>query len=69
MLQPKDTDWLNGFKKKKKKKPDPYIHCLQETRLRLMVTYKLKVRACEKIFHTNRNKKKVRTAIFISENK
>ena len=25
MLQPKDTDWLNGYKKQ-----DPYICCLQE---------------------------------------
>ena len=29
MLQPKDTDWLNGYKKK-----DPYICCLQETHFR-----------------------------------
>ena len=25
MLQPKDTDWLKGYKKQ-----DPYICCLQE---------------------------------------
>ena len=31
MPQPKDKDWLNGFKKKKKQ--FPYICCLQETHL------------------------------------
>ena len=28
MFQPKDTDWLNGYKKQIKK--DPYICCLQK---------------------------------------
>ena len=48
MLQPKDTDWLNGFKKK-----NPYISCLQETHFRPKDTYRLKVRGWENIFHAN----------------
>ena len=43
MLQPKDTDWLNGYKKQ-----DPYICCLQETHFRPKDTYRLKVRGMEK---------------------
>ena len=43
MLQPKDTDWLNGSKKK-----DPYMCCLQETRFRPKDTYKLKSENMEK---------------------
>ena len=40
MLQQKDTDWLNGLKKKK----DQYISCIQETHFRTKDTYRLKVR-------------------------
>ena len=38
MLQPKDTDWLNGYKNK------THICCLQETHYRSQDTYRLKVR-------------------------
>ena len=38
MLQPKDTNWLNGYKYK------THICCLQETHFRPKDTYRLKVR-------------------------
>ena len=40
-------------------KQDLYIFCLQETHFRLRDTYRLKVRAWKKIFHTNGNKRKL----------
>ena len=58
MLQPKDTDWLNGFKKK-----DPYICCLQETHIRPKDIYRLKVREWQNIFHANGKQKKDGVAI------
>ena len=47
-------------------KQDPYICCLQETRLRPRDrdTYRLKVRGWKKIFHANGNQKKAGVAIF-----
>ena len=62
MLQPKDTDWLNGFKKK-----DPYICCLQETHFRPKDTNRLKVRGWKNIFHANGKQKKTGVAILISD--
>ena len=61
MLQPKDTDWLNGYKN------DPYICSLQETHFRPKDTYRLKVRGWKNIFHANRKQKKVGVAILISD--
>ena len=61
MLQPKDTDWLNGYKN------DSYICCLQETHFRPKDTYRLKVRVWENIFHANGNQKKAGVAILISD--
>ena len=61
MLQPKDTDWLNGYKN------DPYICSLQETHFRPKDTYRLKVRGWKNIFHANGSKKKVGVAILISD--
>ena len=58
MLQPKDIDWLNGYRKQ-----DPSICCLQETHFRPRDTYRLKVRGRKKIFHTNGNQKKAAAAI------
>ena len=63
MPQPKDKDWLNRLKKKKK---DPYICCLQETHLKPRDTYRLKVKGQKKIFHANGDQKKARVAILIS---
>ena len=58
MLQPKDTDWLNGYKNK--------TH-LQETNFRPKDTYRLKVRGWKSIFHANRKQKKAGVAILISD--
>ena len=52
MLQPKDTEWLNGCKNK------THICYLQETHFRSKDTYRLKVRGWKNIFHANRKKKK-----------
>ena len=62
MPQPKDTDWLNGLKKKK----DPYICCLQKIHFRPKDTYRLKVRRWKNIFHANVKQKKPGVAILIS---
>ena len=48
-------------------KQDQYICCLQETHFRPSGTYKLKVRAWKKIFHTNGKQKKAGVAILISD--
>ena len=60
MFQPKDTDWLNGYK-------NPYTCCLQETYFRPKDTYRLKVRCWKKIFHANGNQKKAGVAILLSD--
>ena len=61
MLQPKDTDWLSGYKNK------THIHCLQETHFRPKDTYRLKVRGWKKILHANGNQKKAGVAILIPD--
>ena len=61
MYQPKDTDWLNGYKNK------TYIFCLQETHFRPRNTYRLKMRGWKNIFHVNGKQKKAGVAIFISD--
>ena len=48
-------------------KQDPYICCLQETHLKAMDTYRLKVKGWKKIFHANRDQKKAGVAILISD--
>ena len=60
MLQPKDIDWLNGYKK-------TYTYCLQETHLRYANTHRVKVRGWEKILHANGNQKKAGIAIPITD--
>ena len=62
MLQPKDTDWLNGCKNK------THICCLQETHYRSQDTYRLKVRGWKNIFHANGKQKKGEAA-FIYQTK
>ena len=62
MLQPKDSDWLNGLKKNK-----TYICCLQETHFRSQDTQRLKVRGWKNIFHANGEQKKSGVAILISD--
>ena len=63
MPQPKDKDWLNGYKNK-----TPYICCLQKAHLKPRDTYRLKVKGWKKIFHANGDQKKAGVAIFISDN-
>ena len=53
------ADWIQ--------KQDPYICCLQETHLKTRDTYRLKRKGWKKIFHANRDQKKARVAIFISD--
>ena len=60
--QPKDKDWLNGYKNK-----TPIICCLQETHLKPKNTYSLKVKVWKKILHANRNQKKAGVAILVSD--
>ena len=48
-------------------KQDCYICCLQETHLKTRDTYRLKVKGWKKIFHANRDQKKVGVAILISD--
>ena len=59
MLQPKDMDWLNGYKNKN--------HIYAESHFRSRDTYRLKVRRWKKVFHANGNEKKARVAILISD--
>ena len=53
------ADWIQ--------KQDPYICCLQKTHLKTRDTYRLKVKAWKKIFHTNGDQKKAEVAIIISD--
>ena len=48
-------------------KQDPYICCPQETHLKTRDTYRLKVKGWKKIFHANRDQKKARVTILISD--
>ena len=63
MLQPKDTDWLNGYKNK------THIHALYKkaTSDRPQDTYRLKVRGWTYMFHTSSKQKKSGVAILISD--
>ena len=61
MPQPKDKDWLNGYKNKTP------IYALQQTHLKTRDTYRLKVKGWKKIFHANRDQKKAGVAILISD--
>ena len=61
MLQPKDTECLNGYKNK------THIYAIYETHFRPRDMYRLKVRGWKKTFHANGNQKKVRVTILFSE--
>ena len=63
MPQPKDKDWLNGYKNK----TTTYICCLQETHLKPRDTYRLNVMGWKNIFHANGDQKKAGVAILISD--
>ena len=62
MLQPKDTDWLNGYKNKTR-----MYCCLQGTHFRPRDTYRQKVRGWKKIFYANGNQKNAGVAVLISD--
>ena len=53
------ADWI--------KNQEPTICCLQDTHFRTKNTHRLKVRGWIKIFHANRNDKKARVAILVSD--
>ena len=61
MLQPKDTDWLNGYKNK------THIYAVYKKPTSDLKTYKLKVRGWKNISHTNGKQKKAGVAILISD--
>ena len=65
MLQPKDTDWLNGLKSK----TCIYIYCLQETNFRPKDTYRLKVWKWKKVLFPNGNKKSWGSYTHIRQNR
>ena len=61
MLQPKDTDWLNGYKNK--------IHscAVYKKPTSDLKTYRLKVRGWKNTFHANGKQKKAGVAILVSD--
>ena len=61
MIQPKDTDWVNGYKTK------THIHAVYKRQFRSKETYRLKVRGWKKTFHGSENQKNAGVAILISE--
>ena len=61
MLQPKDTDWLNGYKNK------THIYSVYKKPTSDLKKYKLKVRGWKNIVHANGKQKKAEVAIFISD--
>ena len=48
-------------------KYDPCIYCLQETHFISTVTYRLKVRGWEQVFHANGNYKKAGAGILVTD--
>ena len=61
MLQPKDTDWLNGYRIK------TCIYAVYKKPTSDLKTYRLKVRGWKNIFHANGKQKKAEVAILISD--
>ena len=61
MPQPKDKDWLNGYKNK------TYIMLSTRDPPQSGDTYRLKVKGWKKIFHANGDQKKAGVAILISD--
>ena len=61
MLQPKDTDWLNGYKSK------THIYAVYKKPTSDLKTHRLKVRGWKNIFHANGKQKKAGVAILISD--
>ena len=61
MPQPKDKDWLNGYKHK-----TPIYAVYKRPTSKQRDTYRLKVKGWKKIFHANGDQKKAGVAILIS---
>ena len=61
MLQPKDTDWLNGYKNK------THMYAVYKTLTSDLKTHRLKVSGWKNIFHANGKQKKAGVAILISD--
>ena len=61
MPQPKDKDWLNGYKNKAP------IYAVYKRPTSKQDTYRLKVKVWKKIFHANRDQRKAGVAILISD--
>ena len=61
MLQPKDTEWLNGNKNK------THIYAVYKKPTSDLKTHRLKMRGWKNIFHANGKQKKAGVAILISE--
>ena len=59
MIQPKDKDWLNGYKNK------TTIYTAYKRPTSNLGKYRLKVKGWKKIFHTNEDEKKAGIAILI----
>ena len=67
-----NVNGLNAPSKKQRRaewiqKQDPSICCLQETHPKTRNTYRLKVKGWKKMFHANRDQKKSRGVILISD--
>ena len=60
MLQPKDTDWLNGYKK-------THIYAVYKKPTSDLKTHRLKLRGWKNVFHANRKQKKAEVAILVSD--
>ena len=61
MLQPKDTDWLNGYK------TTAHIYAVHKKPTSDLDTYRLKVRGWKNILHANGKEKKAGVANLISD--
>ena len=61
MLQPKDIDWLNGYKNK------TCTYVVYKKSTSDLKTHRLKVRGWKNIFHANGKQKKAGVAILISD--
>ena len=62
MPQPKDKDWLNGYKNK-----TPTYVVYKRPTSKQGDTYRLRVKDWKKLFHANRDQKKAGVAILISD--
>ena len=62
MPQPKNKDWLNGYKNK-----TPIYAVYKRSTSKTKDTYRRKVKGWEKIFHANGDQKKGGVVVFISD--